>query len=323
MDGLVSAAVVAKECGVQRPGTILDWARKGWIPSVPHGKQHRFNLSAVRAALEARASAPPPTAKVCTVCSRELPVEEFRPRKDRAGRDTRVPECNDCHKAYNRTLRERQAEAKGGVCRKREEIALEVEARKRARRERYERWLAEQEAKWSAKRKEIACAPELACGTCGETKPRQAFHSSLLDARKVMCKACCKKRDAARFQALKMDAQRYRRRLDNPIRLLRNRTDTRMRIALQHKGGETVAGTFRHLGYTVEDLRRRLESTFTSGMSWDNMPEWHIDHIRPVSSFAFTSVDDPGFRECYALSNLQALWARDNLSKGAKWQSAA
>lgn len=32
--------------------------------------------------------------------------------------------------------------------------------------------------------------------------------------------------------------------------------------------------------------------------------------------------DDPEFRECWALSNLQPLWAKDNMSKHARtdWQ---
>jgi hypothetical protein len=51
-------------------------------------------------------------------------------------------------------------------------------------------------------------------------------------------------------------------------------------------------------------------------MSWENRSEWHIDHRRPVSSFNFLSVDDPEFLECWALSNLQPLWAADNIRKG-------
>jgi len=46
---------------------------------------------------------------------------------------------------------------------------------------------------------------------------------------------------------------------------------------------------------------------------------WHIDHIRPISAFSFTVPEDPEFKECWALNNLQPLWAFDNLSKGGKW----
>ena len=53
-------------------------------------------------------------------------------------------------------------------------------------------------------------------------------------------------------------------------------------------------------------------------MGWDNYGEWHVDHIRPIASFNFESVDCAEFKECWSLDNLQPLWAFDNLSKGTK-----
>src|SRR3546814_5744253 len=71
-------------------------------------------------------------------------------------------------------------------------------------------------------------------------------------------------------------------------------------------------------GYTVADLMAHLERQFLPGMSWDNRGQLHIDHIRPLCSFEFTSPDDPQFREAWALTNLRPLWARDNLRKGGR-----
>jgi len=72
------------------------------------------------------------------------------------------------------------------------------------------------------------------------------------------------------------------------------------------------------LGFTLQELKEHLEKQFKSGMSWTNYGKWHIDHIRPVSSFSFNSYKDKEFKECWALSNLQPLWAEDNLKKGNK-----
>lgn len=72
-------------------------------------------------------------------------------------------------------------------------------------------------------------------------------------------------------------------------------------------------------GYTCSDLMKHLEALFQPGMSWENMGEWHIDHIRPQSSFSYATADDPAFRECWAMSNLQPLWKLDNLRKGSKY----
>ena len=70
------------------------------------------------------------------------------------------------------------------------------------------------------------------------------------------------------------------------------------------------------LDYTLGELRYHIATRFERGMSWDNWGEWHIDHIIPCTTFDHS--DPEQVRECWALSNLQPLWAKDNLSKGAK-----
>ena len=72
------------------------------------------------------------------------------------------------------------------------------------------------------------------------------------------------------------------------------------------------------VGYTLSDLKEHLESLFTDGMTWENQGAWHIDHLKPVSSFTFTNPKDEDFKLCFALSNLQPLWAKDNLEKSNK-----
>lgn len=71
------------------------------------------------------------------------------------------------------------------------------------------------------------------------------------------------------------------------------------------------------LGYTPEDLIKRIEVNFTDGMTWDNYGEWHIDHTKPISRFLSQGVSDP--KIVNALSNLKPMWSFDNLSKGAKF----
>lgn len=73
--------------------------------------------------------------------------------------------------------------------------------------------------------------------------------------------------------------------------------------------------------YTVAELKAHLEAKFVGSMSWENYGKdgWHIDHIRPIASFSFEFADDAEFRQCWALENLQPLWAFDNISKGARW----
>jgi hypothetical protein len=72
--------------------------------------------------------------------------------------------------------------------------------------------------------------------------------------------------------------------------------------------------TIELLGYSAYDLKEHLESKFLEGMSWDNRNEWHIDHIKPVSSFD----KNEKMSVVNSLENLQPLWAKDNLTKGSK-----
>jgi hypothetical protein len=53
-------------------------------------------------------------------------------------------------------------------------------------------------------------------------------------------------------------------------------------------------------------------------MGWHNLPQWHIDHIIPLSSFRFETAHDPEFKAAWALTNLRPIWAVDNLRKHAK-----
>jgi hypothetical protein len=86
-----------------------------------------------------------------------------------------------------------------------------------------------------------------------------------------------------------------------------------MRMAI--KSGKAGRQWETAVGYTLRDLMQHIERQFLPGMSWENHGSWHIDHIRPVSAFEFSSVEETSFRECWALSNLRPLWAEENVSK--------
>jgi len=107
-----------------------------------------------------------------------------------------------------------------------------------------------------------------------------------------------------------------KRRESLPKRQLERRISKRMRENLR-SGFE--GGIWRDaLPYTVSDLKIHLERQFLPGMSWDNMADWHIDHIIPQSSFSYETTDNPEFQQCWALTNLRPMWASENISKGAR-----
>ena len=99
---------------------------------------------------------------------------------------------------------------------------------------------------------------------------------------------------------------------------LKHRVGALLRVSLRK--GRKSRRMSEILGYTTDELRTHLEQQFIDAMSWDNFMrgEIHIDHIRPVSSFNITSDSCEDFKTCWALSNLRPMWAKENLSKGAK-----
>jgi len=91
----------------------------------------------------------------------------------------------------------------------------------------------------------------------------------------------------------------------------------RIRSAIKKGAGSKAYKSIELLGCTIEDARKHLESLFQEGMTWENYGKWHIDHIRPCSSFDLTDPEQQ--KQCFNYKNIQPLWAIDNLRKSNKW----
>jgi hypothetical protein len=83
------------------------------------------------------------------------------------------------------------------------------------------------------------------------------------------------------------------------------------------KGELGVTSKLELLGCSLGEFKEFLEDKFEDGMSWENHGEWHLDHIRPLSSFDLSVPEQ--VRESSHYTNLQPLWAIDNLRKGSKF----
>ncbi len=73
------------------------------------------------------------------------------------------------------------------------------------------------------------------------------------------------------------------------------------------------------LGCTVSELKIHLEKNFKPGMSWKNhgLNGWHIDHIKPVSKYNLLDPEEQ--KKCFHYTNLQPLWALENIRKSNKY----
>ena len=93
----------------------------------------------------------------------------------------------------------------------------------------------------------------------------------------------------------------------------------RLKNALKRYDAKKKGKTKELIGCSVKYVISHIEKQFQPGMTWENhgVHGWHIDHIKPVASFDLT--DKKQQKACFNYKNLQPLWAKDNLKKGAKW----
>lgn len=99
---------------------------------------------------------------------------------------------------------------------------------------------------------------------------------------------------------------------------INDRLSTAIRFSL--KGNKAGRKWEKLVGYTVNDLIKRLKKTIPEGYAWQDFLDGklHIDHIIPISAFNYSKPEHADFRRCWALSNLQLLPAKENLRKSNK-----
>ena len=104
------------------------------------------------------------------------------------------------------------------------------------------------------------------------------------------------------------------RKKTEPLFKLKCNLRSRTNMAFKSKGYSKNTKTQEMLGVDWEVAKQHIERQFTKGMNWDNYGEWHIDHIIPLAS-AKTS---ERLKQLCHYTNLQPLWAKENLSKSDK-----
>lgn len=148
------------------------------------------------------------------------------------------------------------------------------------------------------------CSPRFSIHYCAEFNiPLLPPTEHTLSQPVALCGACL------RTFAVKKNQKRHNQR--PKYRLSRN-----IRTGISKSLKTDKPGLWEQLvGYTTAELREYIQRRFEPRMSWKNYGDWHIDHIRPVSTFDFSTYQDDDFKRCWSLSNLRPLWARDNWTR--------
>ncbi|HUX80303.1 MAG TPA: hypothetical protein VMW10_11275 [Alphaproteobacteria bacterium] len=259
--------------------------------------------------------------KICISCGIEyLRTPEYFPkRKD--NRDGLRNDCKSCNRQRSNKYREENKEETLKRCQEYHRInreALLKNAKKRYQSNREK--LIESVHEYRKNNKEKVVQTKKNCYQKNKEKvlhKRKEYYlenkEEILEKDKIY-----KKKHIERYRVNQREWKKKKYATDIKFNL-NEKITSGIRISLKSgKGGrhwETM------VDFTVDQLIIHLDSLFKPGMTWAKLlnGEIHIDHIRPKASFNFTSPDDFEFKECWALSNLQPLWAEDNLKKRDKW----
>lgn len=156
-----------------------------------------------------------------------------------------------------------------------------------------------------SKNKEKIFIREKKCQECNLVKKFDLFPSNKLsiDGRRNICKECAniKRNIYINFNIEAKIAQRLRNRIRDYLKL-KNRSYRTIDL----------------LGCNIQFFKDYLESKFKDNMNWEefNLGKIHIDHIKPCCSFDLTKEEEQ--KKCFHYTNLQPLWAKENLEKGSK-----
>ena len=108
--------------------------------------------------------------------------------------------------------------------------------------------------------------------------------------------------------------RRKNRRENDALFALKCRIRTRTNMAFASFGYTKKSKTVEILGADWETVKAHIEKQFKDGMCWENKHLWHIDHVIPLAQ----ATCEKSLARLAHYSNLQPLWAIDNLKKGSQ-----
>ena len=194
----------------------------------------------------------------------------------------------------------------------------------------YEKHIRSQREEVKQKRHEYNRLPEVKAAkkVCEEEhKEEYGFKRSIRDKKRRQTDPIWKEKRNLQTK------QWFEENKDDPVRIQsynlyfveRQKTDINFRLACNLRKrmsaiikGQKKGSAVKDLGCSIEQFRIHIESLFQPGMNWDNygLHGWHLDHKYPLSKFELTNREQ--FLKACHYTNLQPLWAIDNIQKSNK-----
>lgn len=237
--------------------------------------------------------------KVCTKCKIEKEITEFVKRVGTP--DGYRPNCKMCYNLYKKEKRGNASEL---------DKEKDKEYRQNYRKLNYDKIL-ENGRKYQENNKE----KEFIRKKKYRDENREKCNEKGRNYKKIN-KEKIKNDSKEYYQNNKHKRQIYynnKRKTDSLYRLTGNMR-SRINLFIKTKKINKSNKTFDLIGLEPIELKNYLGKLFTEGMTWKNYGDWHIDHIIPLSS---ATNEDEIYKLCH-YTNLQPLWAEDNLKKSNK-----
>lgn len=235
--------------------------------------------------------------KTCSKCKVDKPFSEFY--KKTKAKDGLRSQCKACHKAYREANKDKRKEYfKEYHKANKDKLKSYQKAHYKTNKDKYKAYREANKEKIKEYNKAYKEANKEKIKAYEEANKyrRKGYHKSYKKANKDRI----------------LDYLRERRKTD-PLFKLKHSLRSRTLYAFKNKGYRKNTKTQEMLGVSWEIAKAHIERQFKKGMSWDNYGEWHIDHIIPLAS---ANTEKQLMRLCH-YTNLQPLWAQENLSKSA------
>lgn len=157
------------------------------------------------------------------------------------------------------------------------------------------------------------------CSRCKQSKSLNSFGSnkSKKDGLHYYCKECVSFFNTTYKKEWRKNGGSLKEKISlesSKKRMISKKIGNLIRNTLLGNGYQKTTKTFLILGAEYDVVKRHLEQKFEKGMTWDNHGDWHIDHIIPMSS----AINEQEIFKLNHYTNLQPLWAKENLQKGSK-----
>jgi hypothetical protein len=245
--------------------------------------------------------------KICSKCKEEKEIEEFS--IDKGNKDGINRHCRECRKKYYKKNKEYLNEKKKTYYKKNKE---KFDEKNKEYYKKNKEVVDKKHKEYYYNNKETVGARQRKYNKENKEKINSRSKKHYIENKEKINR-----------RRVKLNKEKYKN--DTNFRLRQVISAQINKLLKKQDGSKNKLSILKYLPYTIEELKKHLESLWENWMSWDNYgkyeegkKKWNIDHIIPQSLLLYDSMEHLNFLKCWALENLRPLGIIENIKKGNK-----